>query len=102
VEGDIQSSRMALRAYAACEAGDEQDAKAIFERLNKVKSRASASLVASACCGFRSSRLGGNLLDRNLSRGGIAAAQGGPRLLYGGGVPAHSVQLLRLRPAACL
>jgi hypothetical protein len=28
---------MALRAYDACEAGDEQDAKEIFERLSKVK-----------------------------------------------------------------
>jgi anti-sigma-K factor RskA len=31
------TSRMALRAYDACVAGDEQDAKAIFERLSKVK-----------------------------------------------------------------
>jgi len=31
------TSRMALRAYDACEAGDEQDAKAIFERLGKVQ-----------------------------------------------------------------
>ena len=29
-------SRMALRAYDACEAGDEQDAKALFDRLNKM------------------------------------------------------------------
>ena len=27
---------MALRAYDACEAGDEQDAKALFDRLNKM------------------------------------------------------------------
>src|SRR5262249_32109644 len=31
------TSRMALLAYDACEAGDEQDAKEIFERLSKVK-----------------------------------------------------------------
>jgi len=30
-------SRMALRAYDACEAGDEQDAKALFERLQRMK-----------------------------------------------------------------
>jgi hypothetical protein len=30
-------SRMALRAYDACQAGDEQDAKALFERLEKMK-----------------------------------------------------------------
>ena len=30
-------SRMALRAYDACQAGDEQDAKALFERLDKMK-----------------------------------------------------------------
>jgi hypothetical protein len=29
-------SRMALRAYDACEAGDEQDAKALFDRLSKM------------------------------------------------------------------
>jgi anti-sigma factor RsiW len=29
-------SRMALRAYDACEAGDEQDAKALFERLQRM------------------------------------------------------------------
>jgi hypothetical protein len=29
-------SRMALRAYDACEAGDEQDAKAIFDRLQRM------------------------------------------------------------------
>ena len=29
-------SRMALRAYDACQAGDELDAKALFERLNKM------------------------------------------------------------------
>ena len=29
-------SRMALRAYDACQAGDEQDAKALFDRLNKM------------------------------------------------------------------
>jgi hypothetical protein len=28
-------SRMALRAYDACQAGDEQDAKALFERLGR-------------------------------------------------------------------
>jgi anti-sigma-K factor RskA len=31
------ASRMALRAYDACAAGDEQDAKAIFERLNNLR-----------------------------------------------------------------
>jgi hypothetical protein len=31
------TSRMALRAYDACAAGDEQDAKAIFERLNNLR-----------------------------------------------------------------
>ena len=30
-------SRMALRAYDACQAGDELDAKALFERLNRMK-----------------------------------------------------------------
>jgi hypothetical protein len=30
-------SRMALRAYDACQAGDEQDARALFERLDKMK-----------------------------------------------------------------
>jgi hypothetical protein len=30
-------SRMALRAYDACEAGDEQDAKALFKRLERMK-----------------------------------------------------------------
>jgi hypothetical protein len=30
-------SRMALRAYDACQAGDEQDAKALFERLDRMK-----------------------------------------------------------------
>ena len=30
-------SRMALRAYDACEAGDEQDAKALFERLQRMQ-----------------------------------------------------------------
>jgi hypothetical protein len=29
-------SRMALRAYDACQAGDELDAKALFDRLNKM------------------------------------------------------------------
>ena len=29
-------SRMALRAYDACEAGDEQDAKALFDRLGRM------------------------------------------------------------------
>ena len=29
-------SRMALRAYDACQAGDEQDAKALFDRLNRM------------------------------------------------------------------
>ncbi|HSR79670.1 MAG TPA: hypothetical protein VLL28_02730 [Hyphomicrobiaceae bacterium] len=29
-------SRMALRAYDACQAGDEQDARALFDRLNKM------------------------------------------------------------------
>jgi hypothetical protein len=27
---------MALRAYDACEAGDDQDAKALFERLKRM------------------------------------------------------------------
>jgi len=27
---------MALRAYDACQAGDEQDAKALFDRLSKM------------------------------------------------------------------
>jgi hypothetical protein len=30
-------SRMALRAYDACQAGDEQDARALFERLDRMK-----------------------------------------------------------------
>jgi len=30
-------SRLALRAYDACQAGDEQDAKALFERLDKMR-----------------------------------------------------------------
>ena len=30
-------SRMALRAFDACEAGDEQDAKALFERLERMR-----------------------------------------------------------------
>ena len=30
-------SRMALRAYDACQAGDEQDAKALFDRLSKMQ-----------------------------------------------------------------
>jgi anti-sigma-K factor RskA len=30
-------SRMALRAYDACEAGDEQDARALFERLQRMQ-----------------------------------------------------------------
>jgi hypothetical protein len=30
-------SRMALRAYDACQAGDEQDAKALFEKLERMK-----------------------------------------------------------------
>jgi hypothetical protein len=29
-------NRMALRAYDACQAGDDQDAKALFERLAKM------------------------------------------------------------------
>jgi hypothetical protein len=29
-------SRMALRAYDACQAGDEQDARALFDRLSKM------------------------------------------------------------------
>jgi hypothetical protein len=29
-------SRMALRAYDACQAGDEQDAKSLFERLERL------------------------------------------------------------------
>jgi hypothetical protein len=29
-------SRMALRAYDACQAGDDQDAKALFDRLSKM------------------------------------------------------------------
>ena len=30
-------SRMALRAYDACEAGDEQDAKSLFDRLQRMQ-----------------------------------------------------------------
>ena len=30
-------SRLALRAYDACQAGDEQDARALFERLDRMK-----------------------------------------------------------------
>ena len=30
-------SRMALRAYDACQAGDEQDARALFDRLDRMK-----------------------------------------------------------------
>jgi hypothetical protein len=30
-------SRMALRAYDACQAGDEQDAKSLFERLDRTQ-----------------------------------------------------------------
>jgi len=30
-------SRLALRAYDACQAGDEQDAKALFDRLNRMQ-----------------------------------------------------------------
>jgi hypothetical protein len=30
-------SRLALRAYDACQAGDEQDARALFDRLDKMK-----------------------------------------------------------------
>jgi hypothetical protein len=30
-------SRMALRAYDACQAGDEQDARALFDRLERMK-----------------------------------------------------------------
>ena len=30
-------SRMALRAYDACQAGDEQDAKALFDHLSKMQ-----------------------------------------------------------------
>ena len=30
-------SRMALRAYDACQAGDEQDARALFDRLSKMQ-----------------------------------------------------------------
>jgi len=30
-------SRMALRAYDACQAGDEQDAKGLFDRLNRMQ-----------------------------------------------------------------
>jgi hypothetical protein len=30
-------SRMALRAYDACQAGDEQDARALFDRLNRMQ-----------------------------------------------------------------
>jgi hypothetical protein len=29
-------SRLALRAYDACQAGDEQDAKTLFDRLSKM------------------------------------------------------------------
>jgi hypothetical protein len=30
-------SRMALRAYDACQAGDEQDARALFEKLDRMR-----------------------------------------------------------------
>jgi hypothetical protein len=30
-------SRMALRAYDACQAGDEQDARALFDRLSRMQ-----------------------------------------------------------------
>ena len=30
-------SRLALRAYDACQAGDEQDAKALFKRLDHIR-----------------------------------------------------------------
>jgi hypothetical protein len=30
-------SRMALRAYDSCQAGDEQDARALFDRLERMK-----------------------------------------------------------------
>ena len=30
-------SRLALRAYDACQAGDEQDAKELFDRLDRMK-----------------------------------------------------------------
>jgi hypothetical protein len=30
-------SRMALRAYDSCQAGDEQDAKELFDRLNRMQ-----------------------------------------------------------------
>jgi hypothetical protein len=30
-------SRLALRAYDACQAGDEQDAKDLFDRLDRMK-----------------------------------------------------------------
>jgi hypothetical protein len=30
-------SRMALRAYDACQAGDEQDARGLFDRLNRMQ-----------------------------------------------------------------
>ncbi|HSR79649.1 MAG TPA: hypothetical protein VLL28_02620 [Hyphomicrobiaceae bacterium] len=30
-------SRLALRAYDACQAGDEQDARALFDRLNRMQ-----------------------------------------------------------------
>src|SRR5215831_8914366 len=35
-------SRMALRAYDACQAGDEQDAKALFDRLSSPQKRGSS------------------------------------------------------------
>jgi len=30
-------SRMALRAYDACEAGDDQDARSLFDRLRRMQ-----------------------------------------------------------------
>jgi opacity protein-like surface antigen len=30
-------SRLALRAYDACQAGDEQDARSLFDRLNRMQ-----------------------------------------------------------------
>jgi len=41
-------SRMALRAYDACQAGDEQDAKALFDRLSKVLFPGRAGVAALA------------------------------------------------------
>ena len=57
-------SRMALRAFDACEAGDEQDAKALFERLGRMNFSCSCpadrahGLARRRCRGSRSPSAG--------------------------------------------